>query len=241
MLPRQSSWPVTLCRAFLFDLPTSQISKAQGTCHLSQEASQRGSDRVVIVIGPIKCSRQNRTSRQCLVDFSDWSSDTHSRSTTIVKAISGQCDCLSPLYRTSPSPTAIKVPRVKVRCSGQEEPNWVRLVNHRILLCLDHLALVLVFCDWWGERGLFSIVSSSGSRLILCSIVRMVLLDWLTNHSVSVCVCRGRGKGSKFFESVRLVAFELLQLLVNLCFGVPDLVLNSVSLLFRKLPWPVVL
>lgn len=49
------------------------------------------------------------------------------------------------------------------------------------------------------------------------------------------------GLGSEFSESVRLVAFELLQLVINLSFGIMDLVFDGVLLLLRELPRPVVL
>lgn len=121
----------------------------------------------------------------------------------------------------------------------KKRPNWVGLVNNCVLLCLDHLALVFVFYGGCRGCGWFSIISSGGSRLILCSIANTAFLGWLTSHSLSICCWRGYG--SEFSESVRLVAFEMLQFVFDLDSGVTKLVFDSIFLLLRELPGPVVL
>lgn len=126
--------------------------------------------------------------------------------------------------------------------SGTRHARLVGLVDNCILLRLDHLTVVLVLVSraFWRVcrgRGTFRIISSSDSGLILCSGVRQIF-DWLTGYSVD----SGRGRqSSQVSQSLLFPAFELLQLVLDLDFGVADLIPDNILLLLCELPGPEVL
>lgn len=61
------------------------------------------------------------------------------------------------------------------------------LVDHRVLLCLDHLIMIPLLVAFFVQRGwgLLSVISSSNIGNILCGSVRTIFSVWLTNRDVT--------------------------------------------------------